>query len=356
MQGPRHSIDVGDRAQNFVLPDSAGKFRMFYERTRGRPVVLLFTPGRNHPAATAALQAFIRRAGEFDDLGLDVFCVSLDPVENNAALEAPFLIWSDPQRAITGAYLNQSGIPFDPQRPPKDQVTAYLLDSNQRILALRSGGEEIAAWALEHYGGRPRVGEPEERATTAPVLIVPNLIGPKVCRDLIRMWSDEGHEEGTVGSVIRGAEGDRLYDKVKRRLDHRITDPAISSSLQQTIGRRVAPEVHKAFNYEGFRFDRLLVVCYDARRGDRFRPHRDNLSPSTADRRFAMTLNLNTEEYEGGGLVFPEYGADRYRPESGGAVIFSCSLIHEALPVTRGRRFALLTFLRDLPNRESSTR
>ncbi len=65
-----------------------------------------------------------------------------------------------------------------------------------------------------------------------------------------------------------------------------------------------------------------------------------------------MTLNLNTEDYVGGELVFPEYGPHKYRPESGGGVIFSCSLIHEALPVTSGRRFTLLTFLRSLPNPE----
>ena len=71
--------------------------------------------------------------------------------------------------------------------------------------------------------------------------------------------------------------------------------------------------------------------------------------PSLKDRRFALTLNLNTEEYEGGELIFPEYGPHKYRPSSGGAVVFSCSLLHEALPVTKGRRFALLTFLRALP-------
>ena len=31
---------------------------------------------------------------------------------------------------------------------------------------------------------------------------------------------------------------------------------------------------------------------------------------------------------------------------NGGAVVFSCSLLHEALPVTKGVRYALLTFLR----------
>ncbi len=36
-----------------------------------------------------------------------------------------------------------------------------------------------------------------------------------------------------------------------------------------------------------------------------------------------MTLNLNTEEYEGGELRFPEFGPNLYRPGTGDAVIFS---------------------------------
>ena len=33
-------------------------------------------------------------------------------------------------------------------------------------------------------------------------------------------------------------------------------------------------------------------------------------------------------------------------PPTGGAAVFSCSVLHEALPVTRGRRFVLTTFFR----------
>ena len=63
---------------------------------------------------------------------------------------------------------------------------------------------------------------------------------------------------------------------------------------------------------------------------------------------FALSINLNTDEYDGGDLRFPEYGPHLYRPELGAALVFSCSLIHEALPVTRGRRFVLLNFMRDV--------
>jgi predicted 2-oxoglutarate/Fe(II)-dependent dioxygenase YbiX len=53
------------------------------------------------------------------------------------------------------------------------------------------------------------------------------------------------------------------------------------------------------------------------------------------------------EEFEGGDLRFPEYGRQTYRPPTGGAVVFSCSLLHEATPVTKGRRYAFLPFLYD---------
>lgn len=43
-------------------------------------------------------------------------------------------------------------------------------------------------------------------------------------------------------------------------------------------------------------------------------------------------------------LRFPEFGRRTYRPPTGGAVIFSCALLHEATPVTRGERYAFLPF------------
>ena len=107
------------------------------------------------------------------------------------------------------------------------------------------------------------------------------------------------------------------------------------------------PELRRAFGFETASFEALRVGCYDAAAGGFFRRHRDNSTPYTAHRSFAMSLNLNTGEYEGGQLRFPEFGRDLYEAEAGGAVVFSCNLLHEALPVTRGRRFAVFTFFAD---------
>ncbi|MET0361438.1 MAG: 2OG-Fe(II) oxygenase, partial [Sphingobium sp.] len=86
---------------------------------------------------------------------------------------------------------------------------------------------------------------------------------------------------------------------------------------------------------------------YDAQSGGWFRPHKDNTTMGTAHRRFAVSINLNAEDYDGGELRFPEFGPRTHRPPTGGAIVFSCSLLHEATPVTRGSRYCILPFLYD---------
>jgi predicted 2-oxoglutarate/Fe(II)-dependent dioxygenase YbiX len=105
--------------------------------------------------------------------------------------------------------------------------------------------------------------------------------------------------------------------------------------------------VKRVFQFSATRIERLLVGCYEAETGGHFRAHRDDTARGTAHRRFAVTINLNAGEYEGGDLMFPEFGPRTYRAETGGAIVFSCSLLHQALPVTKGRRFAFLPFLYD---------
>lgn len=68
---------------------------------------------------------------------------------------------------------------------------------------------------------------------------------------------------------------------------------------------------------------------------------------SVAGRYVVLCLHLNTGEYEGGQLRFLEFGRQLYTAPVGGAVVFSCSLLHEAMPVTRGNRYMFLPFLYD---------
>jgi predicted 2-oxoglutarate/Fe(II)-dependent dioxygenase YbiX len=131
--------------------------------------------------------------------------------------------------------------------------------------------------------------------------------------------------------------------------DHAKTleDRDLQAACMVRIRRRLAPEIHKAFQFRATRMERCIVACYDAAERGHFRPHRDNTTSGTAHRRFAVSLFLNSEEYEGGFLRFPEYGPALYSAPVGGAVVFSCSVLHEATAVTRGCRYMFLPFLYD---------
>ncbi|MEX2299201.1 MAG: 2OG-Fe(II) oxygenase, partial [Dongiaceae bacterium] len=346
------ALAIGDRAPNFVLPDAKGEFRAFYERVRGRPLALLILPAG---ADRALLERFAAAHDSFEAQRCDVMAILVgEPAvasEAAAHLAHPFPILADPKGAVARGFA--AGARVNPEFP-----VCFLLDPNQRIVNRRSEaivptGDEAARlgvlaleeWALAGLAD-PAPATAQTLGTAAPVLLLPNVLERFTCDALIDRWTRAGHEEGSVDSIVDGKEVTRVHPAMKRRLDHAIQDPIVLKALAATIGRRIAPELVKAFHFDSFRFDRFVIACYDSERGDYFRAHRDNTSGSNEERRFAVTLNLNSGEYEGGELVFPEYGPHRYAPPAGGAVVFSCSLLHEALPVTRGRRFTLLTFLR----------
>lgn len=137
----------------------------------------------------------------------------------------------------------------------------------------------------------------------------------------------------------------------KRRKDFNFGDTAEHEKLRNAVGarfiRRVVPEIKKAFQFEVTRIERYVVACYESQVGGFFRAHRDNTTKGTAHRRFACTVNLNAGDYEGGELRFPEFGTRTYKAPTGGVVVFSCSLLHEATPVKTGKRYAFLPFLYD---------
>jgi hypothetical protein len=133
----------------------------------------------------------------------------------------------------------------------------------------------------------------------------------------------------------------------KRRTDCTIEDEGLRDVLRERIHRVIVPMIKRAYQFDVTRVERWIVACYDADVGGYFRAHRDNTTSGTVHRKFACSINLNAEEFEGGGVSFPEFGLQAYRPPTGGAVVFSCSLLHEARPVTRGRRYAFLPFFYD---------
>jgi len=334
---PPVALATGDRFPNFMLPDQSGQTWSFLDRALGRP--LLIVADIDDPGLRLLQQS------DLPGLGIDVLALAIDKPDalarRAAALEIGFPLLSDTDGQVRDQLRRMMGV--EPR-----SAYAVLLDPNQRIAALSSGIESaaIVRWAIDHVRAMPQPETGRYLKDVAPVLLVPDVLRPEDCRALIDRWERLGHQEGEVTSIVKGDEARRLNKAMKSRLDHIITEQALLTELSTLIARRIGPEVNKAFGFTRFQFERFVVTCYDAARNDFFRRHRDNQTSGTANRRFAMTLNLNTGDYEGGGLTFPEYGPHRYDPPLGGAILFSCSLLHEALPIAKGRRFTLLNFLR----------
>jgi predicted 2-oxoglutarate/Fe(II)-dependent dioxygenase YbiX len=312
-------MERGERAPDFVLPRPDGTAVRFYASAGGRPAVLMFAPSATDEAVSAAVAAA-------QGTPATVHLVVREPADADALPEGVAVL------------LDAGGKVTDSYRVQPDVPTALVLDPNLRVRASGSTVDPALLAPVIEPDPAPVV------AAQAPVLYVPDVLDEPAREALIRVWEEQGHVETGVERSAAGRREDALAPTAKRRQDHTVTDPELLRDITTTVGRRVMPELRKAFAYRATRFEGFKIACYDAESGGFFTAHRDNLSPATAHRRFALTLNLN-DGYEGGHLRFPEYGPMRYRPAAGEALLFSCAHLHEVLPVTSGRRFVLLSFL-----------
>ncbi|MGA7964955.1 MAG: 2OG-Fe(II) oxygenase [Gammaproteobacteria bacterium] len=196
---------------------------------------------------------------------------------------------------------------------------------------------------LEAPKPAPRSDANVPRRATAPVLIIPDVFDAGLCRRLIAHFDQSKTHPSGVLDLSGPEPAWRPDPDIKQRRDMRLEDPALTREIEQAMAARVLPEIRKCFHYVVTHHEPFKLVRYDTGSGY-FRPHRDNETRDTDYRRFAMTINLNTGDYDGGALQFPEFGETLYRPPRGGAIVFSCSLLHEATDVTRGSRYVALGF------------
>lgn len=320
--GGRRQLEVGERAVDFVLNGESGVPARFYAHAGGRPTAVVFDGEGDDPR----LVDLTGRLAARDDVA--ICCVS----SKGRAGVPGMPMWLDRDGAVAEAYGVAAGA-----------LTAVVLDPNLRVVGVVVG-DGLAGRVVELLDAAVHRDRSVQVVAQAPVLLLPRVLDAAYCDRLIQMWEREG---GSATGVAR-AGGDVLDASFKRRRDHTVDDRDLLRELTSVVGRRVLPEVVKAFAFRATRFEGFKIACYDAATGGFFRPHRDNLTPSTAHRVFALTLNLN-DDYDGGQLRFPEYGNQLYRPDAGTALVFSCAHLHEVLDVTAGRRFVLLSFLYGTP-------
>jgi len=346
-------VGIGELAPYFKLPTLMSP-EFTFSMVAGHYIVLTFL-GPSSSQACREVYTSLRGPlrDHFDDKKIMFFGVVTDRIDmaqkNVQHLLPGVRFFVDDAGEVSRNYgaLTQ-GDYLDASRAPLTPVT-YVLDPTLRVC------EIIPVSDIEAHNHRldkilralPSVDDHAGVALTAPILILPRVLDIEFCKELIGMYQASGGKESGSMREKDGMTVGVIDHQFKRRKDYVITDEATRARLRYSISKRLTPELVRAFQFRAMYVERYIVARYDAKEGGFFKPHRDNTTRATAHRRFACSINLNAGDYEGGDLRFPEFGSRTYRAPTGGAVVFSCSLLHEATPVTNGVRYATLPFFYD---------
>lgn len=344
-------LTPGDPAPGFIQR-SVSNPRYAFDSAAGRYLVLCFFGSATDPHAQAALAAAYARPDVFNDDRVCFFGVSNDPDDETSGRVKNRIpgyrhFW-DFDLKVSRLY----GV-VQKDRPQGEVPIALarqwvVIDPTMRVLATipfrndQSDLEEVMAL----LGTLP---PPEQYAgmdIMAPVLFLPRVFEPDLCRHLIGLYEAQGGEESGFMREVGGRTVGIKDPGFKQRKDYTIDNREIIAALQRRILRRIVPEITKVHQFNITRMERYIVSCYAAEDGGHFSAHRDNTTKGTAHRRFAVSVNLN-DDFEGGEVNFPEYGRRSFKAPPGGAVVFSCSLLHKVGKVTKGKRYAFLPFLYD---------
>ena len=326
-------LEPGIRAPDFALPCPSGNPVRFYGHAGGMPCILIFAE-QTH---SLIVEKFVRDLTSTSYVRVKIFGVI--PYESNSSNSAQFSFetFTEPQSAVSSPY----GV-------AGNKPSLFVLDENLRIVSWHQLDEpKMVAQAVTQQLAKTACDDGcQHIEQPAPVLIIPRVLDENWCAELISTWHRDGAEPTGIESSIGGQRINIIEENAKRRKDCVVSEPKLLKKLSSSLGRRIIPEVQKVFAYRATQFEGFKIVRYEFSEGGFFHAHRDNLSPTTVHRKFGLTVNLNAN-FEGGQLRFPEYGNSLYSPNSGEALLFSCSLLHEVLPVTQGQRFSLLSFLFD---------
>jgi peroxiredoxin/predicted 2-oxoglutarate/Fe(II)-dependent dioxygenase YbiX len=340
-------LAVGDPAPWFTAASSSNP-NYHFNTVGGYRVVLSFLGSASLSNIRPVVDAFSQLQEVFAHRQIPFFAVSIDPkdTELESLIRQPSYfkwIW-DGDRAVSRLYGVLRSAP-DKGGDVYTPMTFILNEALQIIHIIPMLNPDTHVQQVMDFLATLPPPEAERMADRqAPVLFIPNVFSRDFCQELIQRYYEHGGRDSGFMRQIDGKTVEVFDYKFKKRRDFAVTESPLLTQINDLMIRRVKPMIERAYQFSITRFERHLVACYEASSQGFFNRHRDNTTKGTAHRRFAMSINLNTGEYEGGCLRFPEYGTHLYRPGVGEAVIFSCSLLHEATPVTQGKRFALLSF------------
>jgi peroxiredoxin len=335
---PGHSgVILGDPVPWFGAPLLGdGAFNL--QVAAGRWIVLSFLGSPNDPRAKAQLAELLHDTDLFDEDRIVFYGVLAAPPDD----PAHYIKLCTPEIAFIADYDGAIGRAYGAAEMPR----TIVLDPMLRAVAdiawdYAAGHAQSVRGVLQDL---PAVDDSAGVPLTAPALIVPRVLDFELCDFLMQFYEKLGGKDSGFLLDSEGKTSTVVDYRLKRRNDLGIAVPQVREAIRSQIVRRLVPAIERFFQFSPTRMDRYIVACYDSAAGGHFYRHRDNVNAGAQHRRFAVTINLNSD-YDGCDLVFPEFGRRSYRAPHGGAIVFSCGALHQVTPVTRGRRFAFLAFL-----------
>jgi len=339
VSGDTHNpITLGDPVPWFGAPliGAGGSFNL--QVAAGRWIVLSFLGSPADPRLQQELAALLQEHYRFDDDRI-VFCGLLsEPPED----PAPFLARSTQAISFAADYDGAIARLFGAAPMPRTIVLDPMLRAIANVPWAEPAGH--AATVCNLVAGLPAVDDSAGVPLTAPVLIVPRVFDFPLCETLVRVFDQVGGDDSGFLLDVDGKTARVVDYRLKRRADLAVAHPVLREAMRSQIVRRLVPAIERFFQFRATRMDRYIVSCYDSAVGAHFHRHRDNDNLGAQHRRFAVSINLN-KDYDGGDLIFPEFGRRTYRAPVAGAAVFSCGALHQVTPMTRGKRYAFLAFM-----------
>lgn len=335
-------FDIGVPAPMFVGKTTTNEHYQFHS-VGGRYIVLSFLGDLRVDILAKTYQDILKKGHQyFDDENVAFFAISTQQETESLLQERipGIRFFKDYDKKISVLYRA-----LDTEDDTQYRPYSVILNPNLTIrhVLFFKKEEDHASRLIDLIKQLPIKEEFAGVKMHAPILIIPNVFPINFCNEMI----DYYHKIGGVpsGYMIK-RDGYSVYNhdsSFKRRSDCTIDDESIKERMRHYLSTKVRPQVKKAYHFDLEYIERYIVACYTAEEKGYFKAHRDNTTPATLHRNFACTINLN-DDFEGGELLFPEYGTNLYKPPLGAALIFSCSILHEAQPVTKGIRYCTLPF------------
>ena len=310
----------GDRMPDFVLPDPKTDLHYFYRSVSGEPAVLVLAANTAQQDQWDEIKGFAEAVPALRQEGIGLIIVSNDGVESLSMVAKTIpehAIWLADIKGVVNFGVRQ-GAMYE-----FTGVVCFLLDSNQRIVAMRGPEPGQAQWALAAYKALPKESAMQLSAA-APVLLLPSVLEPSDCQALLDQLAHVDSPEG----------------------EQKVADERLAARISTLLLRRIGPEVEKVFSIDDFVFEPLALRWSSASEEARADRLRENDDAAVKGRYFILLLDFSGGGYECGGILFPEYGPHSYRPGPGAALVFSGTIIRELQPVSAGRRCLLKAVLR----------